>query len=121
MARVAQVSKMNRVSRSVSDQGQRTSTEGEDQVDRDEHYQAGRHHRDKSVERTQDSEIADGGAKIGPRPSRPPRISNPLTGTESRNRNLARRVLANLKTSRAKRRWRYVMESEDLTEDYVVK
>uniref|UniRef100_A0AC34Q529 Phospholipase n=1 Tax=Panagrolaimus sp. JU765 TaxID=591449 RepID=A0AC34Q529_9BILA len=46
--------------------------------------------------------------------------SNPLTATESRNRNVVRRVLANLKTNRVKKRWRYALESEDLTEEYIV-
>lgn len=49
-----------------------------------------------------------------------PSSSNPLKATESRNSNVVRKVLANLKTTRAKRRWRYALETEDMNEEYMV-
>lgn len=115
MAKVAQISRVNRATRSVSDQDE---NQAEDQPDRDANYQAGRHQRDRSIERTPTDDEGDGG-RVG-RSTWRRSGRNPLTGIESRNQNLVRRVVANLKTSKAKKRWRYVMEGEDLTEGYIV-
>jgi phospholipase D1/2 len=49
-----------------------------------------------------------------------PSSSNPLKATESRNKNVVRKVIANLRTTRAKRRWRYALETEDMNEEYMV-
>uniref|UniRef100_A0AC34F7V6 Phospholipase n=1 Tax=Panagrolaimus sp. ES5 TaxID=591445 RepID=A0AC34F7V6_9BILA len=46
--------------------------------------------------------------------------SNPLKATESRNSNVLRKVIANLKTTRAKKRWRYALETDDMNEEYMV-
>uniref|UniRef100_A0A914Z7J7 Phospholipase n=1 Tax=Panagrolaimus superbus TaxID=310955 RepID=A0A914Z7J7_9BILA len=49
-----------------------------------------------------------------------PSSSNPLKATESRNSNVLRKVIANLKTTRAKKRWRYALETDDMNEEYMV-
>uniref|UniRef100_A0A914R1H8 Uncharacterized protein n=1 Tax=Panagrolaimus davidi TaxID=227884 RepID=A0A914R1H8_9BILA len=53
-------------------------------------------------------------------PSNRPSSSNPLKATESRNSNVLRKVIANLKTTRAKKRWRYALETDDMNEEYMV-
>uniref|UniRef100_A0A7E4VB52 Phospholipase n=1 Tax=Panagrellus redivivus TaxID=6233 RepID=A0A7E4VB52_PANRE len=51
---------------------------------------------------------------------RSPHSRNPLRGTESRNSNVLRKVIANLQTNRTRRRWRYAIETEDQTDEYLV-
>lgn len=123
MARVAQISHINRARHSVSENEDLPPprrvrfTDGEDHPDREAHHEA-RHQRDRSIERTPSDDEGDV-SKIGKAWQRSAR--NPLSAMESRNQNLVRRVVANLKTTKAKKRWRYVMEGEDLADEYVVK